>query len=186
MAATLLGDSAVKSVAARALAVGVTIAVAAGVLQWWGVGLQLLLAAMVVAGLVAWAFPFYGVRLLDAALLRIRGLYWAREQGHFHSFGGVTLAIEDDGRHVWLDGQGLLRVLGRKEPEDVLAARLSGQWRRDASGVLMLRADSVVQYLAHMPERHDPRVQKFRRYLEREVLYPASQRRNRSRNRNST
>ena len=172
-----------KSVAARALTVGLTLAVAAGVLHWWGVGLQLLLAAMVFAGFVAWAFPFYGVRLLDAALLWIRGLYWARDQGHFHSFSGVPLAIEDDGRHVWLDGQGLLRVLGRKEPEDVLAARLSGLWRRGANGVLMLRADSVVQYLAHMPERSDPRVQKFRRYLEREVLYPASQRRKRSRDR---
>ena len=167
-----------KSVAARALSVGLVIAVVAGVLQWWGVGLQLLLAAIIVAGLVAWAFPFYGVRLLDAAVLAIRGLYWARDQGRFHSFGGIPLVIEDDGRHVWIDGQGLLRVLGRKEPEDVLAARLSGQWRRDAAGVLMLRADSVVQYLAHMPERTDPRVQKFRRYLEREVLFPASRRRN--------
>ncbi len=167
-----------KSVATRALFVGLAIAVVAGVLQWWGVGLQLLLSALIVAGLVAWAFPFYGVRLLDAAVLAIRGLYWARDQGRFHSFGGIPLAVEDDGRHVWIDGQGLLRVLGRKEPEDVLAARLSGHWRRDVNGVLMLRADSVVQYLAHMPERTDPRVQKFRRYLEREVLFPAGQRRN--------
>ena len=166
-----------KSVAARALSVGLVIAVVAGVLQWWGVGLQLLLAAIIVAGLVAWAFPFYGVRLLDAAVLAIRGLYWARDQGRFHSFGGIPLVIEDDGRHVWIDGQGLLRVLGRKEPEDVLAARLSGHWRRDANAVLMLRADRVVQYLAQMPERTDPRVQKFRRYLEREVLFPASRRR---------
>ena len=166
-----------KSVAARALALGLGIAVLAGVLHWWGLGLQLLLAAMIVVGLVAWAFPFYGVRLLDAAVLAIRSLYWARDQGHFHSFGDIPLVVENDGRHVWIDGQGLLRVLGRKEPEDVLAARLSGQWRRDIHGVLMLRADGVVQYLAHMPERTDPRVQKFRRYLEREVLFPASQRR---------
>ena len=166
-----------KAVAARALAVGLAIAVCAGALHWRGVGLQLLLTAMVVVGLVAWAFPFYGVRLLDAAVLAIRSLYWARDQGRFHSFGGIPLVIEDDGRHVWMDGQGLLRVLGRKEPEDVLAARLSGQWRRDTRGVLMLRADSVALYLARMPERTDPRVQKFRRYLEREVLFPASQRR---------
>ena len=169
-----------KSVAARALTVGLVISVCAGALHWWGVGLQLLLAALVVVGFVAWAFPFYGVRLVDAAVLAIRSLYWARDQGRFHSFGGIPLVIEDDGRQVWMDGQGLLRVLGRKEPEDVLAARLSGQWRRDTRGVLMLRADSVAQYLAHMPERTDPRVQKFRRYLEREVLFPASQRRNRS------
>ncbi len=166
-----------KSVAARALAVGLAITVLTGVLHWWGVGLQLLLTVMIIVGLVAWAFPFYGVRLLDAVLLSLRGLYWARDQGRFHSFGGIPLVIEDDGRRVWMDGQGLLRVLGRKEPEDVLAARLSGQWRRDAQGVLMLRVDGVVQYLAHLPERTDPRVQKFRRYLEREVLFPAGQRR---------
>ena len=171
-----------KSPAVRAVAVGLAIALVAGLLQWWGVGFGLLLAAMVVVGIIAWMFPFYGVRLLDAAVLFIRSLYWARDQGRFHSFGGIPLDIEDDGRHVWLDGQGLLRVLGRKEAEDVLAARLAGQWRRDERGVLMLRADSVVQYLAQMPERTDPRVQKFRRYLEREVLYPASQRRSRSGN----
>lgn len=180
MAAAPARGGAVKAVAARALGVGLAIAVVAGLLQWWGVGLPLLLAAMVVVGFVAWAFPFYGVRLLDAAVLAIRNLYWARDQGHFHSFGGIPLVVEDDGRHVWMGGQGLLRVLGRKEAEDVLAARLSGQWRRDANGVLMLRADGVVQYLAHMPERTDPRVQKFRRYLEREVLFPASQRRRKS------
>ena len=171
-----------KSPAARAVAVGLAIALAAGLLHWWGVGFGLLLAVMAVVGFIAWVFPFYGVRLLDSAVLFIRGLYWARDQGRFHNFGGIPLDIEDDGRHVWIDGQGLLRVLGRKEAEDVLAARLSGQWRRDDRGVLMLRADSVVQYLAHMPERTDPRMQKFRRYLEREVLYPASQRRRRGGN----
>jgi len=171
-----------KSPAARAGAVGLAIALVAGLLHWWGVGFGLLLAAMAVVGFIAWIFPFYGVRLLDAAVLFIRGLYWARDQGRFHSFGGIPLDIEDDGRQVWIDGPGLLRVLGRKEAEDVLAARLSGHWRRDDRGVLMLRADSVVHYLAQMPERTDPRVQKFRRYLEREVLYPASQRRSRNGN----
>lgn len=168
-----------NSPAARALVVGLAIALVAGLLHWWGVGFGLLLAVMAVVGLIAWMFPLSGVRLLEAAVLFIRSLYWARDQGRFHSFGGIPLDIEDDGRHVWLDGQGLLRVLGRKEAEDVLAARLAGHWRRDDRGVLMLRADSVVQYLAQMPGRSDPRVQKFRRYLEREVLYPASQRRSR-------
>ena len=61
-----------KSVAARALAVGLAITVLTGVLHWWGVGLQLLLTVMIIVGLVAWAFPFYGVRLLDAVLLSLR------------------------------------------------------------------------------------------------------------------
>jgi len=80
---------------------------------------------------------------------------------------------------VWIDGRGLLRALGRQEPDDVLAARLTGMWRHTERGVLMLRVDAVVQYLARMPGRDDLRVQKLRRYLERDVLYPAEQRRRR-------
>ena len=53
-------------------------------------------------------------------------------------------------------------------------------WRRDAQGVLMLRVDAVIDYLGHMPERNDPRVQKLRRYLERDVLHPAAERRRRA------
>ena len=167
---------ALRSTALRALAVGVAVAAVAGLLQWWGVGLQLLLVITSFVGIVAWLFPAYGVRLLDGAIRFVRGLYWAREEGHFHSFGGVPLQVEDDGRHVWLGGPGLLRVLGRNEPMDVLAARMPGQWQRDGKGTLMLRVDAVVQYLAHMPERNNPRVQRLRRYLERELLYPAEQR----------
>jgi hypothetical protein len=36
----------------------------------------------------------------------------------------------------------------------------------------MLRVDAVVQNLATMPGRDAPRIQKFRRYLERDVLFP--------------
>jgi hypothetical protein len=70
-----------------------------------------------------------------------------------------------------------MRVLGRREAEDVLAARHTGRWQRDEDGVLMLRVDAVVQRLAAMPGRDEPRVQRLRRYFEREVLFPASQRR---------
>jgi hypothetical protein len=41
----------------------------------------------------------------------------------------------------------------------------------------MLRVDAVVLHLNTMAGRHDPRVQRLRRYFEREVLYPASRRR---------
>lgn len=168
-----------RGIVARSLAVGLVVAAVAGMLHWWGVGLPLLLALTICVGFVAWMFPFYGVRLLDGAITFVRGLYWARDQGRFHSFGGVPLAIADDGRHVWIDGPGLLRVLGRTEAQDVLAARLADHWRRDDAGLLLLRVDAVVNYLSHMPERNDPKVQKFRRYLEREVLFPAAQRRGR-------
>jgi hypothetical protein len=75
-----------------------------------------------------------------------------------------------------------MRVLGRRKPEASLAARFTGHWRRDDDGdTLMLRVDAVVRHLGTMPGREDPRVQRLRRYFEREVLYPASQRRARER-----
>lgn len=110
----------------------------------------------------------------------LRERFWSRQEGSYHAFNGVGLRVDDDGRHVWMDGQGLLRALGRREADDVLAARLTGMWRRDAKGLLMVRVDAVIDYLGHMPERKDPRVQKLRRYLERDVLHPAAERRRRA------
>lgn len=166
-----------SSTLARAIGVGLIVALVSLLLQWLGVGLPLLLALAIGIGIVAWMLPYHGVRLLDAAIQFARSLYWARDQGRFHSFAGVALSIEDDGRHVWIDGPGLMRVLARHEAEDVLAARLSGHWRRSDQGTLMLRVDAVVRHLGEMPGRSEPRILRFRRYLEREVLYPASRRR---------
>ena len=91
----------------------------------------------------------------------------------------AALQFEDDGRQVWIAGQGLMRALGRPEPEDALAARHAGQWRRTEQGVLMLRVDAVVQVLASRSGRTEPRQLRLRRYLERDVLYPARMRRER-------
>ncbi len=166
-----------KTPATRALVVGASIAAVLGILHMLGVGLKLLLALALFFA-AAWIIvPLLAVRWLGDINRFIRGRFWAREQGVFHSFGGAPLRIEDDGRHVWVDGDGYLRALGRREPEDALAARHTGMWRRDDQGVLMLRVDAVVLVLAHMPGRVDPRVQRLRRYFEREVLYPAGKRR---------
>ena len=40
----------------------------------------------------------------------------------------------------------------------------------------MLNVQAVVQHLAQRPGRMDPRVLRLRRYLEREVLFPARRR----------
>ncbi len=168
-----------KTPAARALAIGGGTAALLGLLHVLGVGLPLLLALAVVVAVVTLLLPWIAVRWADDLTAVVRGRFWAREQGRFHSFGGVPLQIEDDGRQVWIDGQGLMRALGRREPEDALAARHAGQWRRDAQGVLMLRVDAVVQVLASRSGRTEPRQQRLRRYLERDVLHPARTRRER-------
>jgi hypothetical protein len=169
-----------KGVGKRALFVALVIAGFLGWLHAWGVGLPLLLGIALVFCFVTLVAPRLGVRWIDDLVLVLRGLYWRREQGRFHTFGGVPLDIEDDGRHVWVAGEGLQRALGTDEPEAALAARHAGHWRRDADDTLQLRVDAVVQHLNTMPGRHDPRVQRLRRYFEREVLFPARMRRERA------
>lgn len=130
--------------------------------------------------LITLATPHIGVRMLDHVILMLRTLHWREQQGRHHAFGGVPLHIEDDGRHMWIAGADLQRALGSQDPEDVLAARHAGRWRRSESGLLLLRVDAVVDNLSTAPGRLDPRIQHLRRYFEREVLFPAAERRRRA------
>ena len=81
---------------------------------------------------------------------------------------------------MWLAAPGLQRVLGLKEAEGITASRTPGTWRRDDKGRTWLRVDAVIQYLSQGPGHNDLRVQKLRRYLERDVLFPAQERRRRA------
>jgi hypothetical protein len=164
----------------RALWLGLGIAAVLGVLHGWGVGLSLLLALLVAAGAVAMLAPRSGVRWLDEAIQAVRSIWWRRESGRHHSFAGVMLDIEEDGGLVWMSAASLQAALRRPEPATVTAARLAGlkaphAWRND-EGVQMLNVQAVVLHLAQMPDRMEPRVLRLRRYLEREVLYPAGRR----------
>jgi hypothetical protein len=169
-----------KGVAQRALVVGLLIAGLLGLLHLFGVGLKLLMLIGAVFAVVSLIAPYIGVRWLDDAIGALRALYWQRDQGHFHSFGGIPLDISDDGHHLWVAAEGLQRVLGRDEADAVVAARHSGRWQRNQDDVLLLRVDAVVGVLNTMPGRTDPRVQRLRRYFEREVLFPASLRKARA------
>jgi hypothetical protein len=170
----------VKKHLLRAVMVALALGAFLALLHRLGLGLPLLMAVGVAFGAVALVTPWIGVRLFDQLLLAARALYWRREQGHHHSFGGLPLLIEDDGRHVWMAGADLQRVLGTQDREDVLAARVPGRWRRDAEGALMLRVDAVIAHLASAPGRMEPRTVRLRRYLERDVLFPAAERRRRA------
>ncbi len=133
--------------------------------------------ALSVAMLLVLLIPLYGVRLLAHLLYARRWLQWRREEGAHHAFEGVTLHLQDDGRHCWLPAAEVQRLLRRREPEDVLAARHAGRWQRDARGRLLLRVDAIVDLLATGPGRMNPRTVRLRRYLEREVMFPAERRR---------
>lgn len=167
----------------RSVLVGVSIAAVLGLLHALGVGLPLLWALVVAMGVVAIAVPRLGVRWLDDAVLAYRTWLWRRESGHHHSFAGIALDIEESAGQMWISANCLQRALRLREDEATTSARLAGDASaavahafRNDEGVLMLNVRAVVQYLAHMPRRSDPRVLRLRRYLEREVLYPASRR----------
>lgn len=166
---------------ARAALVTLVLATVLGwvFLKGWGPVKLALLAAVCFVGVAA--AVWYGMQKVGDLHAATREQLGARDDGLHHAFGGVTLLVEDDGRHVWLDAPGLQRVLGLKEADDVTAARTPGHWRRADDGRTWLRVDAVIQYISQMPGRNDPRVQKLRRYLERDVLYPAQERRRRSR-----
>lgn len=166
-----------RSPAALALLIAGLATALLGVLHWLGVGFLMLVALAVVSGLVAALTPWIGVRWWDALEMHWRRARWHHEAGRHHAFAGISLFVVDDGRAVWIDGADLQRVLKTRDADDVLAARHAGRWRRDERGRLMLRVDAVVQHLSSAPGRMDPRTVHLRRYLERELLYPAQQRR---------
>lgn len=160
----------------RAILVGVVIATLLG----WSslLGSQLGVAVLIGTALCVLALGalWWVVQHAGDATAAVRERLGRADEGHHHAFAGVRLLVEDDGRHVWLGGSGLQKVLGRQEPEEAQAARHAGAWRRNERGLLMLRVDAVIQHLATMPGRDEPRVQRLRRYLERDVLYPAQRR----------
>ena len=168
-----------RSPLVRAIGLGLAAAAAAWAFAQWDGALRLVLLVAIAVAWIAWNVPGLGVRLLDALILRVRSLHWRHEQGRHHAFGGVPLRVDDDGRHVWIGGDGLRRVLGSRDSDEVLAARHAGRWRHHADGELLLRVDAVVDVLARGPGRTDPRAVRLRRYLERDVLFPAAERRRR-------
>jgi hypothetical protein len=142
----------------------------------WGYGPLYVLLVAAGAVLVIVFVPRWIIRLGEGAHQGLQTQTWKAEEGRHHAFAGVRFTVEDDGRHVWMLGDALKRVLARPEADDVLAARISGKWRLDAKGRLWLRVDAVVEHLSQFPGRMDPRVQKLRRWLERDVLFPAGRR----------
>jgi hypothetical protein len=164
----------------HALGLGLAAAGVAWSFSQWQGALRFVLAVAIALLYVVLVLPHLGIRVIDRVILQLRTIHWRHEQGCHHAFGGVPLQVTDDGRFTWVAADGLQRACGHREPEDVLAARHAGRWRRDRRGTLWLRVDTVVDVLAHAPGRQDPRTVRLRRYFEREVLFPAAERRRRT------
>lgn len=138
---------------------------------WANIAFGVVLAVLVVGA------PWFILQGASAGRQRVRERQFAEVEGKHHAFNGVSLRIEHDARYSWIDAAGLQAVLGTRDRDDVLAARMPGRSRRNDRGRLMLRVDAVVRHLAERPSRMDPGTIRFRVYLEREVLFPQGQRR---------
>jgi hypothetical protein len=145
-------------------------------LHSWGYGPLVVLGVAVAGVLVIYVVPRLVIRAAEGVHEGLHHQTWKHEEGRHHNFAGITVAVQDDGRHVWMDGESLKRLLARREADDVLAARISGKWRHDERQRLWLRVDGVIEHLSVFPGRMDPRVQRLRRWLERDVLFPAARR----------
>lgn len=164
----------------RAVVIGSMVGGVLWVLEVYGLGLKLVGAVLVLIGAIAWFTPRLGVRLLDAALYWGRFWHWRGRHGTHHAFGDIPLDIREDADMVWLEAEGLRRVLDNWEPDSVFAARVATtQWWREGRR-LWLRVDAVIQHLVEAPERMDPRRVRLRLYLEREVLFPFRERKRRA------
>lgn len=164
----------------RAVVIGSLFAGVLWVLDVYGLGLKLVGAVMVLIGAIAGFTPRLGVRLLDAALHGGRVWHWRGRHGTHHAFDNIPLDIREDGDMMWIEAEGLRRVLGNWEPDDVFLARVATTaWWREGRR-LWLRVDAVIHHLVEAPERMDPRRVRLRLYLERQVLFPFKERRRRS------
>lgn len=164
----------------RALFAGLIAAGLAGALHALSVGPVWLLGTVIGAALLIWVLPRLVVWLLTKLRENARASMWRPQQGRHHAVGGVALDVDDDGRHVWVAAGGLRKALHSNDTDDVLAARHTGRWRHDDKRVLWLRADAVVANLETAPGRMDPHTIRVRRYLQEQVLFPASERRRRA------
>lgn len=139
----------------------------------WGTVITLLVIGALFIGVpraLAWVSGRASDSLKSVAL---RGRH-----GNHHEFAGIALEVREDTYHLWIEAHGVKRVLRMQEADDVFAARLaSGRWVREGYR-LWLRGDAVVDYLSHAaPDRTDPRILRFSRWLQTQVLFPAATRR---------
>lgn len=162
-----------------AVVVALVASVLLGLLKLMGSGFLLLMLVAVGSALAITAVAWNGMQGETGFGQWWRERLHAEDEGTHHAFAGIRLQVEDDGDLLWLKASGVQRVLGLKEEEIVTASRVPGQWRRDEDRALWLRVDGLIQTLNTMPGRTEPRVQRFRRYLERDLLFPANQRRRR-------
>lgn len=148
---------------------------AATYLAWRAIGL---VGVVVCAPLFAVALARPILDLFGGSFRLTRALAWRDVDGrHFEHRGKAIDIVEDPAQQPWLRLSHVRRIITGL-PSDQALARLypQGVQALEASAPLRIRAEALAQYLE---KATDPASLKFRLWLEREVAFPARQRRQR-------
>jgi hypothetical protein len=131
------------------------------------------------------ALPLFGVMLarplIDlASALRhqVRAAVWRPVEGrHFNYRGTPVQVLEGDDHHRWVRAADVRTLVGHTASAGALALTYPEGWRRlGRPAEPHLRDDAL---LAHLAKQNAPAARRFRRWVEREIAFPAQRQRER-------
>lgn len=155
---------------ARRLAIAAALAAGA----WWLSGPSFLFVfALALSG------PLLARPLLDLAgdlRHQARAAVWAPQEGRHFVFRGTPVPVREDVDHRrWIRMADVRRIAGFTASDGALALSYPKHWQTDdRGGTAWMDAEAVLVHLRRGP---DPQAQRFARWIEREVAFPARRRR---------
>ena len=125
--------------------------------------------------------PLYGIALarplLDLASdLRHQShaLAWRSVEGRHFAFRGTPVQVlEDDEHRRWVRAADVRRIVGFTVSDGALALTYPNGWRRIGSPARPHFSDEAL--ITHLAKENSPESLRFRRWAEREILFPGRQ-----------
>lgn len=145
----------------------------AGGLSYRTDGLQGLLLMMPLVGVAVSQLLIMGFSLIPRAAKAYR---YHGFEGQYYLFEGEQIIVhEDPGNFRWVEIPSARRAVGVLVSDAQLARQYPDAfWQPDPKAPALLRAEALLEHLRH---RTQPRVIRFKLWLERTVVLPAHQKR---------
>jgi hypothetical protein len=138
----------------------------------WG-GPVMLCISLVVWGLLL-SKPL--IELASDGRHALRALAWRREEGHYFAFRGMPVhVLEDDEQQCWLRVAQVRQIVGFTASDTTLAIAYPDDWRLLGRPPAPHLRDEAL--LVHLKKERSSQALRFAQWLERDVAYPARQRR---------
>jgi hypothetical protein len=135
-------------------------------------------AVLLCVSLVIWGMALAKPLLESASALRyaLRATAWRREEGRYFAYRGVPVqVIEDDDQHCWVRVADVRRIVGFTASDGALSLTYAADWRMLGHPPQPHLRDEAL--LKHLKKESSPAALKLGRWVERDVAYPARQRR---------